>query len=89
MPRRDLYRRSKRLLVKLLLSRWEGTRRSLEKSVWQFLRGRQRQYLLRLLQSRATACSAAALILLGGVAHSEPLVLLNDEQYVEAARKFA
>lgn len=78
VSRRDIYRRSKRLLVKLLLSRWEGSRRSLERCIRHYLRGRRRHYLLRLLRSRAAAWSAAALILVAGAAHGDPLVQLTE-----------
>ncbi len=58
--RRTVYRRSKRVLTRLLTRRWKGGRWVLEPAVRRFLRARPRGYLLRLVRDRAFALAAAA-----------------------------
>ncbi len=77
-PRRNLYRRGKRVLVCLAGGMWSGPRHALEPAVRRFLRARPPSYLVRLVADRAFALAAAALLSMAAAVQAEPPVNLAD-----------
>ena len=79
--RRTLYRRSRRLLVRLLAGRWPGHRPALERAARGFLRDRPRNYFARVVGDRRFALAVAAAIVAGTgatTATALPPVNLSD-----------
>ncbi len=76
--RRNVYRQSKRLLIRLMAGTWSGPPRALEPAVRGFLRARSRSYLLHLAGNRAFALAAAATLLATGTARALPPIELSD-----------
>ncbi len=76
--RRRLYRRSKRVLTRLLGRRWSGPRWILEPAVRRFLRDRPRRYLARLLRDRGFALAAVVSLAATGTAGALPPIELSD-----------
>ena len=61
--RRWLYRAAKRVLRRCLLPQWNGTRSALERIIRAALRGRQTDFLRRLIRVQAFAAAMAALVI--------------------------
>ena len=76
--RRRLYRRSKRLLSRMLTRRWSGPRWTLEPAVRRFLRARSRSFLARLLGDRGFALAAVGSLAATPTAGALPLIELSD-----------
>ncbi len=76
--RRRLYRRSKRVLTRLLTRRWSGPRWTLEPAVRRFLRDRPRRFLARLLGDRGFVLAAAVSLAAAGTAAALPPIELSD-----------
>ncbi len=76
--RRRLYRRSRRVLVGLLVGRLHGRRPALERAARSFLRDRSRSYLARVVADRAFALAAAAVLVASTTARAVPPVNLSD-----------
>ena len=78
LNRRCLYRRAKRVLRRELLGRWAGSRSGLESRIRDFLRGRDRGYLLRVVRRQVSVTAVACSLLLGISGHAEvPIELLD------------
>ncbi|MEE8477682.1 MAG: VCBS repeat-containing protein, partial [Gemmatimonadales bacterium] len=78
VPRRTLYRQTKRLLLQLVAHRWTGPRMGLEPAVRRSFRGRSRSYLVRLSRDGGFAMVVAATVLAAGTAEALPPVSLSD-----------
>ena len=76
-PRRDLYRRSKRLLLSLVARSWSAPRNGLELAVRRFLRDRPTSDLARLVRDRSFALAAAASLAAATAAAALPPVNLS------------
>ncbi len=77
-PRRRLYRRSRRVLVGLLVGRLRGSRSALERAARRFLRDHTRSYLARVVADRRFAMVAAAALVATATATGAPPVRLSD-----------
>ena len=77
-PRRRLYRRSRRVLVGLLVGRLRGRRTALERAARGFLRDRSRSYLARVVADRRFALAVAAALVASTTATALPPVNLSD-----------
>ncbi len=77
-PRRRLHRRSRRVLVQLLVGRLRGRRPALERAARGFLRDRPRSYLARVVGDRRFALAAAAALAASTMATALPPVNLSD-----------
>ncbi len=76
--RRTLYRRSRRVLVGLLVGRLPGRRPALERAARAYLRDRPRSYLARVVADRGFALAAAAALAASTSASALPPVTLSD-----------
>ncbi len=76
--RRTLYRRSKRVLMGLLATRWPTRRPALERAVRGLLRDRPRNYLARVTGDRGFALAAAAALVASVTATAVPPVDCSD-----------
>ena len=74
--RRRLYRRSRRVLVGLLVGRLSGRRPSLERAARGFLRHRSRSYLARVVADCGFALAAATALAASTMATALPPVNL-------------
>ncbi len=78
VPRRALYRRSKRLLSRMTGRTWRGPRSALEAAVRRFLHAKPSRFLARLVGDRSFALAAAASLAATGTAAALPPVNLAD-----------
>jgi len=76
--RRTLSRRSRRVLVGLLVGRWPGRRPALERAARGFLRDRPRSYLARLVGDSRFALAASVALVASMTATALPPVNLAD-----------
>ncbi len=76
--RRRLYRRSRRVLLGLLVGRLPGRRPALERAARGFLRDRSRSYLARVVADRGFALAAVAALVTSMTATALPPVNLSD-----------
>ncbi len=76
--RRQLYRRSRRVLVRLLVGRLPGRRPDLERAARGFLRDRSLSYLAEVVVDRRSALAAVAALVASTTATALPPVNLSD-----------
>lgn len=76
--RRPLYRNVKWLLIAQGAKCWRGPARELERRVREFLRGKGRAYLLRLILRPSLAAAVAVLLFAGSAARAEAPVELSS-----------